>query len=203
MKILIVLIFLGIGLPCAAIQSPSSLDSELSRIARDFKEVIMDEDECDKLKDKAEDIADEIEELLKKSPDFSPEEISQLRHLKTEAEGIEDFIAVVAGVGSEVAKLEDFIKANDRINADIYYFSKEELCVDLLIVEINDYQAFLVANNSIKNVTLNYEWKAKDKSSHGNSKSGMASKSIRHMLNNRDCPIINNIDFQNITCQEF
>lgn len=203
MKILITLLFLSYVLPCSAIQKSSGIERELSRITGDFKEAIMDEDKCEDLKNEAEDIADQIKELLKKTEDFSFEEISKLKQLKIEAEEFEDFIAVVAGVGSAFPKLKAFLKANEVIKADIYYISKEEQCIDILVVEIDEYKAYLAINNSSKNFTLNYEWKTKDGSSYGNSKSGMASNSIRHMLNSRDSRSKYIIDFKNINCQEF
>lgn len=137
MKTIIVLFFLSYVLPCTGFQSPSDFDRELSTISKNFKEVIMDAVACDELKDNAEDIAEEIEELLEASEDFSSDEITQLKRLKTEAEGIEDFIAVVADVGNASPKFKDFMTANDRIRADIYYISKDEHCVDILVVEID------------------------------------------------------------------
>lgn len=84
----------------------------------------MDEDECDDLKDKAEDIADEIEELMEETEDFSSEEISYLKELKTLAERVEDYIAVVAGVGNAFPKLKDFMEVNEKVGADIYRLSQ-------------------------------------------------------------------------------
>lgn len=203
MKTLIVLIFLSISMPCAGFQNPSNFERELSRITSDFREVIMDEDQCEKLKDKAEDITEEIEELLKNPEDFSSEEISQLRQLKTEAKGIEDFIAVVAGIGSSFPKFKDFMAVNERVGADIFYLSKNEFCIDILVVEIDEYRVYLASSNSTKNLRLHVKWKTKDRSSSGNSEVGMVSKSIRHILDNRNNAIKNNIDFQSISCQEF
>ena len=203
MRTVIALYFLSCTIPCAAIQNPRDFDRQLSTIAEDFKEVIMDEDECEELKDKAEYISKEIEELLEESEGFSSEEILQLEQLKTEAEGIEDFIAVVAGVGSAVPKVKDFIRANERMGVGLYYISQEEYCVDILVVEIDEYVTYLASNNSNKSFRLNFEWKTKDKSSFGSSKVGMSSKTIRSMLNNRDYTLKNNIDFKNIECIEF
>lgn len=203
MRLIITLFLLTYATPCQAFQRPSDFDRELSRIAEDFKEVIMDEDECEKLKDRAEDITEEIEELLEEFEDFSSQQTSQLKQLKKEAEGIEDFIAVVANVGNATHELKNFIVANERIRANISYISKEEHCIDILVVEVDDYLAYLASNNSTKSFTLNFEWKIKDKSSFGNSKMGMLTKTIRHMVDNRDRPAKNNIDFQNISCQEF
>ncbi|MEH6680780.1 MAG: hypothetical protein V7724_09545 [Sediminicola sp.] len=70
MKTIITIYFLSAILPCAAFQSPDDFDIELNRIAMEFKEVIGDEYECEDLKDKAEDIAEEIDALLKGSEDF-------------------------------------------------------------------------------------------------------------------------------------
>ena len=69
MKTLITLFFLSFLTPCAGFQSPDDFNRDLSRIVGDFKEAIMDEGECKELKDKAEDIEDEIEELLEESED--------------------------------------------------------------------------------------------------------------------------------------
>tara|TARA_R110002020_G_scaffold63170_2_gene168671 strand:+ start:30417 stop:30749 length:333 start_codon:yes stop_codon:yes gene_type:complete len=110
---------------------------------------------------------------------------------------------VVGGVGSAMPKFNDLIKANERIRADFYYLSQKEHCIDILVVEIDKYKAYLASNNSTKNFTLSFEWKTKNRLSFGNSKMGLSSKTIRHMLDNRDSPATNNIDFQKILCQEF
>ena len=203
MKTIISLFVLSMVLILFKYQEPDDFDRALSRIAEDFKKVIMDEDACEEVKDKAEDIANEIEELLEEPEAFSAEEISQLRQLKTEAEGIEDFIALVADVGSALPKFEDFNKANERIRTNLYYISKDEHCIDILVVEIDEYRAYIASNNSNKSFTLNFEWKTKDKSSFGKSKKGILTKTIRHMLDNRDGHAMNNLDFLNISCQEF
>ena len=52
-------------------------------------------------------------------------------------------------------------------------------------------------------ISLNLEWNSKDMSSFGIAKMGIPTKTVRHLLNNRDGAIKNNIDFQNISCQEF
>lgn len=204
MKPIITILFLSFILPCAAFQSPSYFDSELSRISRDFRESILDEYECDNLKNYAEDIVDEIETLLEdESDDYSIEDVLELKELKQEAEGIEDFIAVVGGVGTHFPNLKNFMAANERIGARIFYISRKKFCIDILLVEIGEYRAYLASNSSSKNLSLQFEWNSKDRSAYGDSKSGMVGKSIRHMLNNRDSLDENNIEFRNIICQEF
>ena len=202
MKTLITLFFLSFLIPCAGFQSPDDFNRDLSRIVGDFKDVIMDEDECHDLKDKAEDIADDIEELLEKSEDFSSEEISQFKQLKTEAENIEDFITVVAGVGNAFPKLTDFKEVNEKVGAQIFRLSQYEFCVDVLVIEIDEYIAYLVGNNSTKNVRLTINWKADNGSRSGKSEVGMVGKSIRHIIDNRD-DSLENLIIQNITCREF
>lgn len=202
MKTLITLFFLSFLIPCAGFQSPDDFNRDLSRIVGDFKDVIMDEDECDDLKDKAQNIADDIEELLEKSEGFSSEEISQFKQLKTEAKNIEDFITVVAGVGNAFPKLTDFKEVNEKVGAQIFRLSQYEFCVDVLVIEIDEYIAYLVGNNSTKNVRLTINWKADNGSRSGKSEVGMVSNSIRHILNNRD-DSLENLIIQNITCIEF
>ena len=202
MKTLFTLFFLSFLIPCSGFQSPDDFNRNLSRIVGDFKEVIMDEDECDDLKDKAEDIADEIEELLEKSENFSPEEISQLKQLKTEAENIEDFIAVVAGVGNAFPKIVDFKQVNDKVRIDIYTLEKYDFCVDVQVAEIGDYRAYLVTNSSVNNLRLKINWKTANGASSGSSEVGMLGKSIRHILDNRD-DSLENLIIQSITCTEF
>lgn len=202
MKTLFTLFFLSFLIPCSGFQSPDDLNRNLSRIVGDFKEVIMDEDECDDLKDKAEAIVDEIEVLLEKSENFSSEEISQLKQLKTEAENIEDFIAVVAGVGNAFPKLNDFKEVSEKVGVQIFRLSQYEFCVDVLVIEIDEYRAYLVGNNSTKNVRLTINWKADNGSRSGKSEVGMVNNSIRHILNNRD-DSLDNLIIQSIACKEF
>lgn len=149
MKILVTLLFLSYVLPCSAIQKSSGFERELSRITGDFKEAIMDEDKCEDLKNEAENIADQIKELLKNTEDFSFEEISQLKQLKTEAENIEDFIAVLAGVGNAFPKLNDFKKVNEKVGVQMFRLSQYQFCVDVLVIEIDEYRAYLGSTQKV------------------------------------------------------
>lgn len=54
----------------ASSQSPYDFDNELSNIARSFRNDIMDEDQCKRLKREAEDLAEEIEDVLDEEDDF-------------------------------------------------------------------------------------------------------------------------------------
>ncbi|APQ18598.1 hypothetical protein [Maribacter hydrothermalis] len=202
MKTLITLFFLSFLIPCSGFQSPDDFNRNLSRIIGDFKEAIMDEDACEELKDDAEDIADEIEEILKESEDFSPEEILEFKQLKTDAENIEDFIAVVAGVGNAFPKTIDFKQINGKVHIGIYTLGKYDFCVDVQVAEIGSYKAYLVTNNSANNVRLKIIWKTANGARTGSSEVGMIGNSIRHILDNRD-DSLENLIIQSITCTEF
>ncbi len=139
---------------------------------------------------------------MEESEDNSSEEISQLEQLKNQAENTEVFIAVVAGVGNTFPKFKDFIEVNEIVGIDIFRLAQYDFCVDVLVVGIDDYRAYLVSNNSTKNVRLTINWKADDGSRSGKSEVGMLSKSIRHILDNRD-DSLDNLIIQSIACREF
>lgn len=202
MKIIFTILFFICVLPCSAFQSHSDFDRELTNITRELKQVILDEDACEELMDEAEDIFDEIEEILKETEDFSPEEILELKQLKTEAENIEDFIAVVAGVGNAFPKTIDFKQVNNKVRIGIYTLEKYDFCVDVQIAEIGDYRAYLVTNNSVNNIRLKINWKTANGASSGSSEVGMLGKSIRHILDNRE-DSLESLIIQSITCTEF
>lgn len=202
MKTLISFFFLISILSSFAFQSPDDFERNLSRVSSDFKEAIMDEDKCNDLKERAEDIVDDIEEILEETEGFSSIEISYLKELKKIAEGVEDYFAVVAGMGNSFPKFKDFMEANRRVGANIYRLSQYDFCVDVQVIELGEYRAYLVTNNSTANLRLSIEWITANGMRSGTSEVGIISNSIRHILDNRDGSL-DNLIIQNITCGEF
>lgn len=184
-------------------ETPSDFDYELSDIARDFRNEIMNEDECENLKRAADDLVDEIEEAIEMYGEYSIAEILELKKLKKEAEALEQFIAAVGDCGNYIPSIEEFNLANQRVRARVSYVSKNKYCVDMILVEIGDYVAYLAENNSSKNYTVSYKWKVTNGMSTGNGTMGLSKYSVRHIYNNRDEIAQKNISIFGVNCKEF
>ncbi|MEZ5003926.1 MAG: hypothetical protein R2730_12935 [Chitinophagales bacterium] len=196
----ILLCFLGFS---SYSDSPSDFEYELTKIVRAFKANIMDEDECEDLKYEADDLADDIEDALDDSDNYTREEILKLKQLKKEAEALEEFIACVGHVGNYIPTLEDFNLANKRVRANVAIVSNNEFCIDVIVVNTGDYVAYLGKNSTDKNFTVSYEWKAVGATSSGNGTMGLSKQSVRHIYDNRDKPNQSSIKVFNVTCKEF
>jgi hypothetical protein len=194
------LLFLGFS---SLNKSPNDFDYMISDIARQFKNKIMDKDECEKQKRAADDLANEIEDALSKGNKYTSEEITILKKLKKEAEALEEFIAAVGNCGNYIPSIEMFNLANRRVGASIISIIKGKYCVDIISVTIGDYVAYLGENNSMKNYTVTYKWKAPNGMNTGNGTMGLSKFSVRHIYDNRDKPSQKNITVFGITCQEF
>ncbi len=184
-------------------ETPSDFDYKLSDIARDFRNEIMNEDECENLKRAADELVDEIEEVIEMDDEYSSTEIAELKKLKKEAEALEQFIAAVGDVGNYSPSIEEFNLANRRIRASVHYVSRNNYCVDIILVEIGDYVAYLTENNSSKNYTVSYKWKVPNGMSTGNGTMGLSKYSARHIYNNRDDIARKNISIFGVDCKEF
>ena len=184
-------------------ETPSDFDYKLSDIAREFRNKIMNEDECENLKRDADDLIDEIEDAIEMEDEYSYDEIIELKKLKKEAEALEDFIASVGDCGNYIPSINDFYLANQRINANVSYVIKDKYCVDIIIVQIGDYVAYLAKNSMSKNYTVSYKWKVQNGMSSGNGTMGLTKQSVRHIYNNREEPTKKNILIYDINCKEF
>lgn len=182
---------------------PNDFDYELSQIVRKFKEEIMDEDECENQKNEAGDLAEDIEDAIKKEGDYTSDEINTLKKLKKEAQALEGFIAVVGNCGNYIPSLDDFNLANRRVGASVVGISKGVFCVDVISVSIDDYVAYLGENNSLKNYTVSYKWKAPNGMNTGEGTMGLSKKSVRHIYDNREKPSQKTVSVFGITCTEF
>ncbi len=183
-------------------ETPSDFDYKLSNIAHNFRNEIMNKNECENLKRDTEDLVDEIEEAIEMDDRYTNDEIQELKKLKKEAEAIEQFIASVGDCGNYIPSIKEFNLANQRIRANVSYVSKNKYCVDIILVEIGDYVAYLAKNNTTKNYTLSYKWKTPNGFKSGNGTMGIIKYSIRHFYNNRDDISKKNIKVLDINCKE-
>jgi hypothetical protein len=63
-------------------ETPSDFDYKLSDIAREFRNKIMNEGECENLKRDTDDLIDEIEDAIEMEDEYSYDEIIELKKLK-------------------------------------------------------------------------------------------------------------------------
>lgn len=190
------------ALPAYA-QSPYDFDSELSEIARSFRNEIMDEYQCKRLKGDAEDLANEIEDAMEEEEEYSADEMRQLRQLKKEAEALEQFIAAVGHCANYLPSISEFHLANERVRADVSYVSKDQYCVDFVVAKIGNYVAYLAVNSSSNNYTVSYKLEAPNGRGKGSGTMGLPKSSVRHIYDNRDDVNKNRISVYGVSCKEF
>ena len=182
-------------------EGPDDFDDKLSEIVREFKTEIMDEDECEKQKRAADDLADDIEDAIE--DEDNSEEIIELKKLKKEAEALEDFIAVIGDCGNHILSIKNFNLANRRVGANVANIIKGEYRVNIISVTIGNYVTYLGENNSSKDYTVAYKWKAPIGMNTGKGTMGLSKSSVRHIYDNRDNPSQKVISVFGITCKEF
>ena len=185
------------------IESPSDFDYKISDIARKFKEEIMNKDECEKQKREAHDLTERIEDAIKTENEYSSEEINTLKKLKKEAESLEDYIAEVGNCGNYIPTIENITIANRRVGGSISCIIKDKYCVDIISVTIGNYIAYIGENNSKKNYTVSYKWKAPIGMNTGSGTMGLTKGCVRNIYNNRERQNQKNITVYGISCIEF
>lgn len=202
MKTLITAFFIIITYFSFAQVSPGDFDRELTKISQEFRAQIMDQDACEALRRTTDDISSKIGNALKKSDRYSESELNQLKELKTEANALEEFIAVISGSRVFSFSLKDFHLANKRVKATVSKIVNDKYCVDVIKIEIGNYSTFFAENTTDKNFQISYNWKVANGQS-GNGSMGVELKSMRHIYNNRVSKIKQNISIINIDCKEF
>jgi hypothetical protein len=184
-------------------ETPNDFDSKLSDIVREFKQEIMNKDECEKQKREADGLADDIENAIKMEGEYTTEEVSNLRKLKEEAEAIEEYIAAVGNCGNYIPSIDNLNLANRRVNGKIVNILKDKFCIDVISVTIGEYVAFLGENATTKNYKVVYKWKAQNGMDAGNGTMGLSKMSVRHIYDNREKPNQKSITVFGIVCKEF
>jgi len=184
-------------------ESPNDFDYKLSDIVRNFKSDIMDKDECENQKRAAGDLADDIEDAIKNVDEYNSDEIIELKQLEKEAIALEEFISSVGNCGNFPPTIKNFNLANRRVGANVSIIIKDKYCVDVISVSIGNYVAYLGENNTSKNYTVTYNWKAPTGMNTGNGTMGLSKLSVRHIYNNREKPSQKNISVFGIACKEF
>lgn len=203
MKTIILSVFVIISSLTNLKETSSDFDFKLSDIARNFRNEIMNKDKCENLKRACDDLVDEIEGAIEMDDNYSHDEILELKKLKKEAEALEQFIASVGDCGNYIPSIDQFNLANQRIKANFSYVSRNEYCVDIILVEIGDYVAYLAKNNSSKNYTVSYKWEVPSRMNTGNGTMGLSEYSLRHIYNNRDETTQKSISIFEVKCKEF
>jgi hypothetical protein len=182
-------------------KSPSDFENELSYIVKNFKEDIMDEYECNRLMNNAGSISDKIEEELGDSNQYSSNEISQLRELKTKADALQSYIGGVGGVASAMfPSVKEFEIANQMVLGSVSYVSQGKFCVDFISVTIGNYVVYMAKNNSSTSYTVKYNWKNSTGTSKGNGTMGLPEKTVRSIYNNRRNQTQKRITISGVTC---
>lgn len=173
------LLYLIVGLSISP--SPSSFEAELNRIARDFYSSTLDD--CDNLKRKADYLSDDIEEALEEEEDYSTYEIGQLRQLLKEAEALEDYIGAVGGCGNYIPSISDFDLANRRVRASLFEIQSGQFCVQLILVELENFKTVMAYNNSSSNYKVSHQWQVPGSMRSGNGEMGLSKYSVRRIQN--------------------
>lgn len=183
-------------------ESPNDFDLELSYIVREFKDEILNEDECEKQMRSADDLEDEIEEAIKETDNYTTVEIKELKKIQYEAQAMKKFISVVGKVGNYIPSKELFYLANKRVGASISTIIKDKYCVDVISVKIGDYITYLGENNSMKDYSMSYKYKTPNGVYTGHGTQGLPKQSLRHIYNNRDKLSQKVAYVYGITCKE-
>lgn len=182
-------------------ESPSTLESKLSRIASEFREKIMDEDDCKSLMNEASRISNDIEDELDENDKYSANEISQFKEVKKKADALEGYIGSVGGCSNVFPTIEEFTIANGMVGGSVTNVHQGKFCVDFFSVSIGNYKVYLGENNTTNNYVVTYKYKTPDGSKSGNGYFGLFSKNIRHVYDNREKPNQKIIIIFGVTCK--
>ena len=183
--------------------SPSDFERKLSSIANEFREKIMNEDDCKDLMNDASRIADDIEDELKEDDKYSASEVNQFKEVKKKAEALESFIGTVGGCSSSSATIEDFNIANRMVGFSVTNVVQGKFCVDFISVSTEQYIVYLGENNAINNYVVTYKHKSPNGMNTGSGYFGLSSKSVRHLYDNREKPNQKTIIIFGVTCKTF
>ena len=128
----------------------------------------------------------------------------EFKNLKNDiklANALKGYISAVGDCGNYNLKIEDFFLINKLVKADIVYLSKDEYCVNFVLVTINDYITYMAYNESEKSYSIEWTWEYNNS---GYGSVGVPKKNIRqHIYNNRND---NNYQKENIVvlkCREY
>jgi hypothetical protein len=200
---LILIICLGLNESLSA-NKISDFESDLSSIASSFVENIMDDYKCNGFSMDAEDLGEEIKKFLNdESDDLTANEQRVLNSLQKKAESLEVYINMCCGSSVAYPTVEEFQIANELVQANVAYLSKDKYCVDFIQISINKFICVAVINSNTTGYNVKFSWKSQNSGISGKVDMGVAKKSIRPFCNNHSEKIKDNLVFQNVTCKAF
>lgn len=196
-----------LGLLCMSISSTlfadeiSDFQDKISSIANSFRENIHDSNKCKDLANDAISLADDIEEYIK-SNDLITSNVSKLNNLVEQAKGLEDIIKLFFGTNG-YPTIKQFDLANQLINANVGYISKNKFCVEFIKIEIDGVGCFAALNPSSTSYTVAYVWNSKvlnNSSKNGHGSMGLKSHSLRAISSYDSDEPLYMINLTNVTC---
>jgi hypothetical protein len=181
-------------------KSTESFQRDFDRIVRDFSANIKDEYECKRQLNNASRLSEEIEDYL--SQEERSNEKSNLKKLKAQTDSLKDYIGVVGDCSNGFVSIESFITINKIIGGSLI-ITKNNFCVEFLILEIKDYKILLAKNNTSKGKSVSYTYSIKkpNGSSKGSGLFGIAPYSLKKVRSNREGSIVS--IFNKVTCTDF
>jgi hypothetical protein len=202
MRLLIPLLFIIIFNNASAQNYLSVYDAGLTRIVSSFKENIKNKTECEDLKREAYFLQTNIEKSIE-NDNLDLKEKKQLESLLKEVESLQEFIGTIANAGNNMfVDMKHILIANERINASIAKISNYNFCIDIYQVTLNGFSSTIAYNYTSNNYSISYKWKSPNGSANGSGTMGLPSKSMRHILDNRDHKNYNTIKISSIICKD-
>ena len=179
---------------------PHEFENRLTQIVTAFRNSIMDEGQCAIEKKAADNLADDIQEAIKQTDQYTDNEISDMKQLRREAVALEEYISAVGGCGIDYPSIQDFNLAINRVKASVVMMIKDKYCVDILYVTIGNYKVFLLQNTTVNTLTVVYQYKTASGSNSGRGTIGLSNKSLRNFCSNRHNKALGSIVITGISC---
>lgn len=178
---------------------PYEFEYRLTKTVTDFRNAIMDEEQCASLKRAADDLSDDIKKALQ-TEQYTDNEISQMNHLKLQATALEEYISAVGSCGIDYPSIENFNLANSLVKGSVVTARKYKYCVDVLYVTIGNYKVYMLQNTTENILNVTYRYKSSSGMSSGKGNIGLGSKSIRNMYTNRHKKDVGSIVITGVSC---
>ena len=200
-RLLIILVFLIPG--NSAKNKLKEFNVNLDSIVEEFKMNIMARDHCMRLKRDASVLAREVKKYVKATPDLNADMKEEFLEIAKKGTALKVYISCLRDTGMYITSLKQFNYANSFIYGDLEYMHKAQYCTEVLILNIDEFVAYIVKNPESKGFMIRYSWKKPHEIGGGTITLPVYEESVQILFDNQMHPERTEVELFNIICTPF
>ena len=177
--------------------------ARLTDIVHRFQDEVYEVEKCRVLMEEASGLAREVNKFMRATPTLNQEEKEVLTKLAKDAAGVKYAIEALRDTGWTITPIAKFERGCDVLGADLDYIKKDQYCVYIIQVTVNELAAHLLENPSANGNMIRYSWKKAYEIGGGIVNLALYGESVNRIFDNESKPERYPAEVFNLVCAGF